>query len=150
MNNFTYDLCRGLHNMANGGHTYMLLLMNNPPSTGDTVVDTTTTPCTLKSTSNNQEIAAGNNYTKKGLTCGANTLSSATGTAKFVVANDPVWTATGAMATFQYVVMYNDSAGDTANRPVVGYWNYGSGVPLQTGETFTVDLDGTNGVLTVA
>jgi hypothetical protein len=122
-NNFTYDLCMGLHNMAAGGSAYMLLLMNNPPSTSDTIVDTTTSPCTLKSTSNNQEIAAANNYTKKGLSTGANTLSSATGTAKFVAATDPVWTATGTVGPFQYVVMYNDTAATTATRPVVGYWN---------------------------
>lgn len=63
--------------------------------------------------------------------------------------NDLVLTASGAVAAFRYVVLYNDTPTSPAD-PLIGWWDYGSSVALANGETFTVDFDGTNGVLQLA
>jgi hypothetical protein len=69
-----------------------------------------------------------------------------TGTYKLTL-TDLVLTASGAVATFRYVVLYNDTA---TNDDLIGWWDYGSAVTLANGETFTVDFDGSAGVLTIA
>ncbi len=72
--------------------------------------------------------------------------AQATGTYKLTL-TDLVLTASGAVATFRYVVLYNDTA---TNDDLIGWWDYGSTVTLANGETFTVDFDGSAGVLTIA
>jgi hypothetical protein len=51
----------------------------------------------------------------------------------------------GTIGPFRYVVLYNSSA----SNKVVGSYDYGSSITLNDTETFTVDFDGTNGVLTL-
>ena len=72
--------------------------------------------------------------------------SQSTGTYKLVLA-DLVLTASGSVAAFQYVVIYNDTA---TNDELIGYYDYGSALTLSNGETFTINFDGTNGVLQIA
>jgi hypothetical protein len=73
-------------------------------------------------------------------------FNTSSGTVKLILA-DLVLTASGAVATFRYVVLYNDTA---TNDELIGWWDYGSALTMANGETFTVDFDGTNGVLTIA
>jgi len=150
-NQFVADLAGGIHNLLTGTpDTFYILLTNTLPVAGDSVVDTTTTPCTVKSVSNAVEVAAGYGYTKGGLSCGSVTGAQASGTFKFTLVTDPVFTAAGgSIGPFQYVVLYNASKGTAAARPVIGFWAYPTSTTLLAGETFTVDLDQTNGVLTV-
>lgn len=63
-----------------------------------------------------------------------------------LVLTDLVLTASGAVATFRWVVIYNDTPTSPAD-PLVGYFDYGADVTLGPGETFTLDFDGTNGIL---
>jgi hypothetical protein len=69
------------------------------------------------------------------------------GTLKLILA-DLVLTASGAVATFRYVVLYNDTPTSPAD-PLIGWYDYGSAVTLANGETFTIDFDGAGGVLTI-
>jgi hypothetical protein len=71
--------------------------------------------------------------------------SSQTGGTYSLVCSDLVLTASGAVATFRYAILYNDTA---TNKELIGYWDYGSSITMANGETFTVDF-GAN-VLTLA
>ena len=69
------------------------------------------------------------------------------GTYKLVL-NDLVLTSSGGTTgPFRYVYIYDDnSVGDK----LIGYFDYGSSITLQNGDTFTIDFDASNGVLTIA
>lgn len=94
------------------------------------------------------DIAAGNGYTAGGNTATITSSAQTSGTYKLVLADPATWTAAGgAIANFRYAVLYNDTA---TNKELIGWWDYGSTVTVNTGETFKVDFDPTSGVLTVA
>lgn len=77
------------------------------------------------------------------------TVSSAVqtaGTFKLVIA-DKTLTADGTVPTFQYVALYDDSS---TNDRLIGFYNNGSAINMTNGDTFTVNFDGSAGVLTIA
>lgn len=77
------------------------------------------------------------------------TASSAqtAGTYKLTL-TDLVLTSTGGITgPFRYVYIYDDTA---TNDELIGYYDYGSSITLQAGDTFTIDFDGSNGALTIA
>lgn len=76
------------------------------------------------------------------------TTSSAqtTGTYKLTL-TDLTLTASGAVGPFRYVVIYNDTS---ASDNLICYADYGSSLSLANGDTFTIDFDGTNGLLQIA
>jgi hypothetical protein len=75
------------------------------------------------------------------------TTSSAqtSGTYKLVLA-DLVLSATGNVATFRYVILYNDTA---TNDDLIAYFDYGSSISMINGEDFTIDFNPTNGILQI-
>ena len=73
-------------------------------------------------------------------------FTQTSGTAKLILA-DLTLTATGAVGPFRYIVLYSDTA---TNDEIIGFYDYGSSVTLASGDTFTIDFDASNGVLTVA
>jgi hypothetical protein len=69
--------------------------------------------------------------------------SQTSGTYKLVL-TDLVLTASGAVATFRWVVIYNDTA---TSDELICYFDYGADLTLADTETLTIDFDGTNGLL---
>lgn len=49
-----------------------------------------------------------------------------------------VLTASGAVASFRYFDLYNDTPAAPLN-PLIGFWDYGSAIVLASGETATVN-----------
>lgn len=92
------------------------------------------------------QIANGNGYTTGGSATSQTSSAQTAGTYKLVL-SDVVFTASGgSMATLRYAVLYNDTPTSPLD-PLIASWDYGSGVTLATGESFTVDFDATNGVI---
>lgn len=133
-NQFVEDLSEKVHNL--GSDTLKVLLTDTLP------VATNSVRADLS------ELAAGNGYTSGGSAATVVTSEQTAGTYKLTL-NDVVFTATGgSVGPFRYAVLYNDTPTSPAD-PLIGWYDYGSSVTLLNGETFTVDFDDTNGVLTL-
>ena len=133
INQFVEDLAHGVHNLGSDQLvSFLTAAANAPVATNSVLADLTQISYT--------------NLSSRNIT----TSSSAqtTGTYKLVL-TDLVLTASGAVATFRYAGMYNDTPTAPAD-PLISWWDYGSDVTLASGETFTYDFDATNGVLQLA
>lgn len=132
--NFVEDLIEGVHDFD--AHTFKVLLCNTAP------VNTNSVKADLT------EIAAANGYTAGG-TATTITTSETGGTAK-VAGTDVTFTASGgSFGPFRYAVFYNDTPSSPAD-PLISFWDYGSSITLNDGESFTVDFDATNGIFQVS
>ncbi len=56
-----------------------------------------------------------------------------------LILTDLVLTASGAVATFRYVTIYNDTPTSPAD-PLIAWYDHGSDVTLASSETFTIDF----------
>ncbi len=131
-NSFVSDLAQKVHNL--NSDALKVMLTDTAPVATNTVK------------SNISEIASGNGYAAGGATAGFVSGNDTSGTYKLVL-SQVSWTASGgAIAQFRYAVLYNSSA---ASGNLIGWWDYGAEVNLTNGNTFTVALDQTNGVLTL-
>jgi hypothetical protein len=127
-NDFTEQLNRGSHNF--GSDVYKVMLTNSAPTAANAAKADIT------------EITAGNGYTAGGGTTTI-TTSETSGTTT-ISGSQVVFTASGAMATFRYAVLYNDTTSTPVNKPLVAWWDYGAGVSLTSGEAFTVKFNNTD------
>lgn len=91
------------------------------------------------------EISAGNGYSAGGETAASVSVSRSGDTTK-VTASDAVVTASGAVGPFQYVVLYKDT-GTASTSTLIAYWALASAVTMANGDTFTIDINPTNGFL---
>lgn len=131
-NQFAEDVYEKVHNL--GADTLKILLTNTAPVATNSIKSDLT------------EISAGNGYSAGGSTVTITSSAQSSGTYK-LVGSDVVFTASGgSIGPFRYAALYNDTPTSPTD-PLVGWWDYGSSITLATGETFTVDLDGTNGIL---
>lgn len=131
---FVEDVAEKVHNL--GSDTLKIALTNRAPVVASDV-----------GLSDISEIAAGNGYTAGGNAAAQSSSVQTSGTYKLICASPATWTASGGtIGPFRYAVLYNDTS--TGDR-LIAYWDYGSAVTLQIGETFQAALDGTNGVLTL-
>lgn len=132
---FVEHLAEKVHNL--GSDTLKVMLTNTAPvNTNSVLADLT-------------EISAGNGYTAGGTAASISSSAQSSGTYKLVLA-DVVFTASGgSIGPFRYAVLYNDTPSSPAD-PLIGWWDYGSELTLASGESLTVDFDGSAGVLTIA
>jgi hypothetical protein len=133
---FVEQLCTAKHDLTASGHVFKVYLSNVAPTATDTSKPGTAT-----------EISAGNGYTAGGEDS-QNTLAEASGTAT-VSGTKVVWTASGGtIGGFRYVVLYTDTQTSPADA-LVAWWDYGSSLTLQVGETFSVKFNGSDSTGTI-
>src|SRR5436190_22057050 len=136
-NCFVQDIANRQHDMKTGtSDVYKVYL------TGATPVATNTVYNTLV------DLPTASGYSAGGISIGTIIGAQISGTFRFSGSTDPSWTASGgSIGPFQYAVLYNSTS---ATRPLIGWWDYGTAITLSNGNTFTVDLDQVNGILTIA
>lgn len=131
---FVEDLSKGVHNFTSDSTCTVTVALTNasnaPVATNSVLANLTQISYTNLSS-----------RVITGVTC-----EQTSGTVSFT-ASDLVLTASGSVATFRYVVLYNDDPTSPAD-PLIGWYDYGSDVTLNNGETFTIDF--TTGFATLA
>ena len=94
------------------------------------------------------ELATANGYTAGGAVVTTISSTQTSGLWIFLAScASPTWSASGAVGPFRYVVIYDNTATTPTNKPLLWWWDYGSSITMQNGDTFTVQLDAVNGVL---
>ncbi len=117
---FVADLANGVHNLAS--HQLVVALTN-------------TTPNAAHGTLSQLTQISYTNLSSRNITT---TSSTQTGGTYSLVLQDLVLTASGgSVGPFRYVYIYNDTA---ASDNLIGYYDYGSEVTMQNGESFTIDF----------
>lgn len=131
---FVENLAEKTHNLASD--TLKVALTNTAPNASTHTV-----------LANIGEITAANGYTAGGNQTTQSSSAQSGGTYKLVSGDPATWTASGGtIGPFRYAVLYNATA---AGGPLIGWWDYGTSITLNPGETFTVDFDAASGVLTI-
>jgi len=129
---FVEALSEGTHDLGSHDLTVGLTTDVNAPVVGDTVRGDLT------------EVAY--DYCSSRLLIVAS--SAQTGGVYKLVVNDLILTASGGdIGPFQWVFIYNDSAGSDE---LVCFFDYGSEITVLNGETFTLDFDPSDGLLQLA
>ena len=72
--------------------------------------------------------------------------SQSGGVYKLILADLTLTASGGSVAPFRYVYIYNDTVTSPAD-PLIGYYDYGSSLTLNDGDTFTIDFSPSNGVI---
>jgi len=133
---FVEALAEGKHDL--GANTFFVQLSNSAPDAAADAVETDLPA----------DLGSGFGYTAGGVTCGTAVTSAQTGgTYKLCIADKVITASGGSIGPFRYVILLNNSA---ANKDLVGYYDYGSSITLLDTETFTINFDDANGVLTIA
>lgn len=141
LNGFVQHLAEKVHNL--GSDQLVVALSNTAPGSESTPPTGSTAACILA----NVTQVSYTNCSSRNITTSASAQSS--GTYKLTLTDLTLTASGGSVGPFRYVYLYNDTPTSPAD-PLIGYYDYGSALTLTDGSTFTIDFDGTNGVLTVA
>lgn len=134
---FVQDLCEKVHNLSSD--QVEIYLSNATPSASLDAVK-----------ADLAEISTGNGYTGPQDT--QNTGAEATGTYTLTGTKVVITASGGTIGPFQYVVLQNTTPTSPLD-PLIGWWDYGSALTLQNGESFSVKFNNsetTGTILTVA
>jgi hypothetical protein len=132
-NIFVSDLCTKQHNL--NSDALKIMLTNTAPVATNTVK------------ANLTEIGAGNGYTAGGTQAAFVSGADTSGTYKLILSPVVFTAAGGSIGPFEFAVLYNSTA---ANGNLIAWWDYGTAITLTNGNTFTVALDQTNGIFSLA
>jgi len=130
-NCFVEDMAEKVHNL--GADQLKYAYTNSAPVATNTVL------------ANITQITAANGYSSGGVSVTTSSSAQTSGTYKLVLADSVLTASGGSVGPFRYQVLYNSTA---AGGPLIGWYDYGSGVTLADTETFTVDQDPSAGALT--
>ena len=75
--------------------------------------------------------------------------SQTSGTYKLVLADLTLTSSGGSTGPFRYVYIFDDTVTTPAD-PLIGYYDYGSSLTLNDGDSLTVDFSASNGVIQLA
>jgi peptidase E len=131
-NSFTKAVAEKVHNL--GSDAIKVALSNTAPvATNALLADIT-------------QIAVGNGYVAGGNAATLVSSTQSSGVYKLIL-NDVTFTASGgSIATFRYIVVYNSTA---TNSELIGWYDFGTAVNITDTNSFVVDLDQVNGILTI-
>ena len=134
-NQFVEDLATAKHDFSS--HTFKLMLSNTAPSASNAVKADIT------------DISSGNGYSAGGNSLTIASVAQTSGTLKVTITDTTFTASGGSIGPFRYFVLYNDTQ-STPAKPLVGWYDYGTSITLNSGEAILIDFDGTAGVLTVS
>lgn len=127
-NQFLADMAAAKHDFTS--HTYKAMLTNTSPDAANVVKADLT------------EIDAGNGYVAGGAEVPILSASQSEGTLAVSYGDNVVITASGGdVGPFRYLPIYNDT---TTGKPLVSWFDYGSSITLQDGESLTFKCSGVN------
>jgi len=125
---FTDDLAEGIHTLASDTLDIALTAAASAPVNTNTVL------------ANLTEIS----YTNMDADRTIATVSSTQTAGQYsLVQTDEVLTATGTVAGFRYIVLFNQTASSPLVDPLIAWWDYGSDLVLLNTETLTLDFGAT-------
>lgn len=131
-NAFVEHLAEKVHNLASD--QLVVALTNTAPTASNSVLaDLTQISYT--------------NLSSRNITTTSSSQTS--GTYRLILTDLTLTASGGSVGPFRYVVIYNDTPTSPAD-PLIGYYDYGSSITLASGESLTIDFDGTNGLLSLA
>jgi hypothetical protein len=139
LNGFVEHLSEGVHNL--GSDQLVLALSNVAPSSETTPPTSSTAGCIL---ANVTEISY-TGLSTRDLTTTSSAQSS--GTYRLVL-DDLTLSSTGTVGPFRYIYLYNTTPTSPAD-PLIGYFDYGANLTLNTGESLTIDFDQASGAITL-
>ena len=131
-NKFNYlvqDVANKVHNLGSDQLTVALTDVA-PTATNHVLADITQVSYTNLSTRN--------------ITTTSSTQTSGTYNLKL---SNLTLTASGTVAQFRYIVVYNSTAG---SGNLIGWYDFGSEVNMVNSDTFAISFDGTNGLISIA
>jgi len=123
------DVFEKKHNFATD--TLKFMLSNTAP-----------TVATDNAISDIVEITAHNGYSAGGPTTPQVSSTQSSGTYKLIVTDEVITASGGTIGPFRYIVLENSTAS-----LVVQYYDYASSITMADGETFTIDTDGSAGII---